>query len=340
MKKKFVTPVSRALGLALGIGALVYSKGVAGADTSSTFFESPTSASTTTAATSQSADELRTLLRQHSSTNNDQVIASALAGQLIAEQLRTNRAFLMWATNTARNSISRLLGAKLPIYGVTNISPDDIRIDAVTAMARTGVRAECSYGSLYIVVEGGTNPIVTMVKDPYHLADYLLDLPRGREPKEWSQAQSPLDKDQVDRMARAAFMVMTGRDLDSFNVQATIKTPEVLNRNVEHPEVKVTGVPGAKLISRHDNVYPFAFFSYSPPSSSYRPFSGELMQTKPGSGEFVRLFAPVGTPDAVFALAEKFLGSQSGLWEQSLLSEVRSMPEKEQAEVYRRMFAH
>ena len=284
--------------------------------------------------------KLHQVLRDYGSTNNESFMTSILVRQLIAEQLLANEGFLEWGTNAAKMAIVKFLNGDVPIYEVSNVNPDDLKIEHVTVFAKSGLHVDIRYHALQITVDGGTNLIVTMVENPYKMEDYQIDPSHRRERMDWSHAARPLDKHLVDRMARDAFAQMTARNLDEFKVTPDIQTPDILNFDVKRPDVQVTGIPGANLISSTDKVYLFAQFFYRIQGSAYCPFNGEVVQTSDGHGEFVKLFAPVGSPDAMLSLAKKFLAPQSENWDQNLLDQVRSMNTEQQGEVYRRVFSH
>jgi len=304
-------------------------------------------------ATNESTHELRKLLViDYHSTNEHDSITSLLTHQLIAERLRTNSAFLEWATNAVTSVIMRFVtNGDVPIYGTTGLTAGALQFDKVTAEAPRGLQARAMFdphptteGPLVFIVEGGVNPTIQLVQNGYRIESYQLSpeywdrAPRKIGRMDWSCAVAPLDKNQVDAMARNAFHEMTGLDLKSFNVVTKMDTEKILNTSAIHPEVTVTGNLNAKLFSPKDYVYPFATFEYSDSNFSRVPFSGEMVQSSSGRGEFVKLFAVSRNPDALFELGEKFIGQ--GTWEQNLLFEVRSMNTEERGQVYRRVFQH
>ena len=95
---------------------------------------------------------------------------------------------------------------------------------------------------------------------------------------------------------------------------------------------------GHKLFTPKDYVYPFAIFSYDDKRPIRVAFSGEMVQTSAGRGEFVNLFAVVRKTEAIFELGEEFLGK--GTWEQAILDNVHSLNTEQRGEVYRRIFQH
>lgn len=145
---------------------------------------------------------------------------------------------------------------------------------------------------------------------------------------DWSCAVTPLDKGQVDEMARKTFHAMTGMDLNRFNVQTMIET-EKLPKPTDSNYI---------ILSAKDVVYPFATFKYGDSNSVRVPFSGEMVQTGPGHGEFVSLFAVVSKTEAIYELGEKFIGH--GTWENNMVKKVNSMNTAQRSEVYRRLFVH
>jgi hypothetical protein len=292
------------------------------------------------------------LVDDYHSTNSQISISSAIAHELIAEQLRTNEAFLEWATNAVISTITQFVqNGSIPIYGASSLTADALKFRKVTADAPVGLHAEVVFdpnppveGPLAFIVEGGINPTIQLVRNGYRTETYQLDsLAQERSPRkigrmDWSCAVAPLDKGQVDEMARKAFHAMTGRDLGSLNVGTKIEVEKFLNRNAVHQDVTVTGDPGVKIFTPKDYVYPFATFKYGDVNSVRVPFSGEMVQTSPGHAEFVALLAIVGKSEAVYELGEKFLGQ--GTWERTMLDQVNAMDTEQRGEVYRRLFAH
>lgn len=282
------------------------------------------------------------LVNDYHSTNSHTAITSAIAHELIAEQLRTNQAFLEWATNVVILTITQFVqNENIPIYGSAHLTGEALRFRKVTADAPVGLHAEVVFdpdpsaeGPLAFVVEGGIHPTIQLVRNAYRTEMYQLypaALGRSRRkiaPMDWSCAVAPLDKGQVDEMARKAFHAMTGMNLDSFNVQTKIETEDFPNRTDSN----------SKIFSAKDVVYPFAIFKYGDSNSVRVPFFGEMVQTSRGHGEFVSLLAIVSKTEAVYELGEKFLGQ--GTWESNMLNQVNSMNTEQRGEVYRRLFAH
>jgi hypothetical protein len=159
---------------------------------------------------------------------------------------------------------------------------------------------------------------------------------------DWSSAVSPLDKGQVGTLVYHAFHEMTGLDLGSFQLATTkIDVQGILDSNAVHPEVSVTGNLNAKLYTPKDYRYPFAEFQYDDTTPKHEPhvaISGEMVQTSPGHGEFVKLVTLVRKTGAIFELGEEFLGQ--GTWEQSMLNNVRSLDTDQRGQVYKRIFQH
>jgi hypothetical protein len=317
----------------------------------------PSTLSAPITATNESVTELRKLLNDdyHSGDLHD-AITSALAHQLIAEQLRTNVAFLDWASNTTKSVILRFMARSgLSIYGATGLTADNLQLNKVTVNGLVGISAEAVYdpdptneGPLAIIVEGGVHPTILRVQNGFRLISYQLNPeywekgPRKIGRMDWSCAVRPLDTNQVSRLAHRAFREMTGLDLGSFHLEKSkIDVEGILNPNASHPEVTVTGNLNAKLYTPKDYLYPFAEFQYDDTSSAHPvhvTFSGEMVQTSPGRGEFVELFAVVRKTEAIFELGEEFLGQ--GTWEQAMLDNVRSLNTEQRGQVYRRIFQH
>ena len=300
----------------------------------------------------QSVVEINKLLvADYHSTNENDAITSALAHQLIAEQLRTNVAFLEWATNAAKAVIvSFIAKTDIPVYGASGLTSDALQLHKVTVNGQVGMYAEAIYdpdpaneGPLAFIVEGGIHPTLLRVQNGYRLESYQMrpelwsQSSRKIGRMDWSSAVRPLEKNQVNMLARHAFHEMTGLDLASFHVEQTKMDVEgLLNPNASHPDVTVTGNINARLYTPKDYVYPFAAFSYGGGGSVLVAFSGEMVQTSPGRGEFVDLFAVVKKTEAIFELGEKFLGQ--GTWEQAMLDNVRSLNTQERGQIYRRIF--
>ena len=292
------------------------------------------------------------LVDDYHSTNSHAAITSAIAHQLIAEQLRTNEAFLEWATNVAITTITQFVqNAGIPIYGCANLTGDTLKIQKATADAPVGLHVEAVFdpnpaveGPLEFVVEGGIHPTIQLVQNAYRTERYQLNPPTwGRSPRkippmDWSGAVAPLDNGQVDEMARKAFQAMTGMNLDSFNVQTKIDIEKFPNLNAAHADVTVASDSKINILTPKDVVYPFAIIKYGDANSVRVPFFGEMVQTSPGRGEFVSLLAIVNKSGAVLELGEKFLGQ--GTWESNMLKQVNSMNTTQRGEVYRRLFAH
>ena len=308
-------------------------------------------------ATNRSVMELRELLNDdYHSTNEYVAMTSALAHQLTAERLRTNVAFLEWATNTTKSVILHFTAKRdIPIYGVVGLSEDSLQVDKVTVNGLVGMSCEAVYdpdptneGPLAFIVEGGIHPTILRVQNGFRTISYQLHPEYWRTGRrnigrmDWSSAVRPLDERGVRELAYRAFREMTGLELDSFQLKtAMVHLPGVLNPNALHADVTTTGSLNAKLYTPEDYVYPFAEFRYddtSPTNRMHVAFSGQMVQTSPGHGEFIELFAVVGKTEAIFELAERFLGQ--GTWEQDLLETVRSLDTEQRGQVYRRIFQH
>jgi hypothetical protein len=294
------------------------------------------------------------LVDDYHSSNSHAAITSAIAHQLIAEQLRTNEVFLEWATNVAIMTITQFVqNAGIPIYGSVNLTGDNLKIQKVTADAPVGLHVEAVFdpnpaveGPLEFVVEGGVHPTIQLVQNAYRTERYQLNptttiwgkSPRNIGPMDWSRAVVPLDKGQVDEIARKSFHAMTGMNLDSLNVQTKIDIEKFPNQNAVQANEPVAGDSKIKVLTPNDVVYPFAIIRYGDANSVRVPFFAEMVQTSPGRGEFVSLLAIVNKSEAVFELGEKFLGQ--GTWESNMLKQVNSMDTEQRGEVYRRLFVH
>jgi hypothetical protein len=305
----------------------------------------------------QSIAELRNLLvADYHSTNEHDAITSALTHELIAERLRTNAVFLDWASNVTKSVILRFVtNGSIPVYGSSGLTADSLQLCKVTANGMVGMYAEAVYdpnttneGPLEFIVEGGVHPTLLRVQNSYRLVSYQLSPERWARSQrkigrmDWSGAVQPLDKEEANTLSRHAFREMTGLDLDSFHLGKTkIDSERILNPVASHPDVTVTGNLNARIYTPKDYLYPFVEFSYDdsdPMHSPFVSFSGQMVQTSPGRGEFVDLFAVVRKTEAVFELAEKFLGQ--GTWEESMLDNVHSLDTEQRGQIYRRIFQH
>ncbi|MGO8766087.1 MAG: hypothetical protein ACLQSR_13250 [Limisphaerales bacterium] len=304
--------------------------------------------------TNPALPELHTLLvDDYHSTNSHAAITSAIAHELIAEQLRTNEAFLEWATNAVISTITQFVqNVSIPIYGSAGLTGDTLKIRKVTADAPVGLHAEAVFdpnpaveGPLEFIVEGGIHPTLQLVQNAYRTERYQLNPTttawgrsrRNIGPMDWSGAVAPLDKGQVDELARKAFHAITGMNLESFNVETKIDIEKFPNPNGVHADATVATDSKIKILTPKDVVYPFAIIKYGDANSVRVPFFGEMVQTSPGRGEFVSLLAIVSKTEAVYELGEKFLGQ--GTWESNMLKQVNSMNTTQRGEVYRRLFA-
>src|SRR5215469_3641723 len=79
--------------------------------------------------------ELHTLLvDDYHSANSRTATKSAIAHELIVEQLRTNEAFLVWATNSVIMTITQFVqNGSIPIYGSSGLTRDALKFRKVTA---------------------------------------------------------------------------------------------------------------------------------------------------------------------------------------------------------------
>lgn len=285
-------------------------------------------------------------------TNFHDNITCAIAHQLIAEQLRTNDAFLNWASNAAKMTVLEFFEHQdVPVYRSAGLTAETLQIQNVTVNGLVGIYAELAYdpdpaheGSLDFLVEGGIRPTILRIENGYRMAAHQLfpgywdQCPRQIGRTDWSGATAPLDDSQINRLAQKAFYEMTGRELSSFHLQNTkIDTTGVPNPDAPQKAV-FTGNLSGKINSRNDFVYPFATFSFDDGNFFQVAFSGEMLQTTPGHGEFVELFAPMRKTEAIFELGEKFLGQ--GTWEQAMLDKVRSLNADERGQIYRRISLH
>ena len=306
-------------------------------------------------ATNQNIAEIgKLLVNDYHSTNEHDAITSALAHELIAEELRTNAVFLEWASNITKAVISHFMtNGNVPVYGSAGFTIDALQLDKVTVNGMVGMYAMATYdpdptneGPLEFIVEGGIHPTLLRVQNSYRLINYQLSperwkqSPRNIGRMDWSSAMSPLDKGQISTLAYHAFHEMTGLDLGSFQLETTkINVEGILNPNAAQHEVSVTGNLKAKLYTPKDYRYPFAEFRYDDTTPKHEPrvaFSGQIVQTSSGHGEFVELSAVVRKTEAIFELGEGFLGQ--GTWEQSMLDNVRSLDTEQRSQVYKRIF--
>lgn len=248
-----------------------------------------------------------------------------------------------------------ITNGSVPVYGAAGLTAENLQFYKVTAQAPVGLDAEAVYdphpdseGPLIFVIQGGANPTIQMVQNQYREETYQLDPelwkrnPRHIGRMDWSHAMQPLDKEQVRSLAYRAFNEMTGLDLGSFSLQKSeVSVEGIRNPDAAHPEVTITGNMNAKLYTPKDNLYPFADFRFDDDGGAHPArvaFSGEMVQTSAGHGEFVKLFAVVRKTEAIFELGEKFFGQ--GTWEQAMLDNVRSLNTEQRGQVYRRIFQH
>jgi hypothetical protein len=305
----------------------------------------------TNVVTNPEIQRLRDVVNDYHSTNHQTSFTSVITHELIAEQLKTNAAFLEWATNVAVTTIADFVkNGRVPIYGITNFSTDALQFDKVTVDSWNGLYARAYYdptptseGPLEFIVEGGVHPQITRIQNGYRMQRYQLDpslwtsAPRNLGRMDWSGATAPLNKITVKMMVEPAFDELTGMDLASLHIEPEISTPKILNKDASHPDEIVAGEnPHAKLYSSRDYVYPFATFSIN--YTNVILFEGEIVQTSAGYGEFVSITTLKRNTQALFDFGEKFLGQ--GTWEQDLLDQVNSMNSQQRGEVYRRIFKH
>jgi hypothetical protein len=298
-------------------------------------------------------ETLQEVVNDYHSTNYHASFKSAVTHELLAEQLKTNNAFLEWATNVAVTTIAQLVtNGEVPIYGTVNFSADALQFDKVTVTGWSGLYARAVYdptptqeGPLEFIVEGGVYPQITRIQNSYRMEKYQIDKslwthsPRNLGRMDWSGAVSPLDKSIVNLMLQQAFHDLTGRDLASLHLAPEMTMPKILNTAASHRSEKVAGQNShARLYSSKDYVYPFAIFSTGYNNPAYVSFEGEIVQTSPGQGKFVSLSVMQRNTEAVYDLGEKFLGHAG--WDQDMLDQVNSMSDEQRGQVYKRIFAH
>jgi hypothetical protein len=301
--------------------------------------------------TNPEIERLRDVVNDYHSTNHHTSFASVITHELIAEQLKTNAAFLEWATNVAATTIADFVkNGGVPIYGITNFSADALQFDKVTVDSWNGLFARAIYdptptleGPLEFNVEGGIHPLITRIQNGYRMEKYQLDpslwtrAPRNLGRMDWSGATAPLNKSIVKMMVEQAFHELTGMNLDTLHIGLEISTPEILNTDASHPTETVAGENAhAKLYSSKDYLYPFATFSIN--YTNVVLFEGEIVQTSAERGEFVSITTLERNTQALFDFGEKFLGN--GTWERDMLDQVNSMNKEQQREVYQRIFRH
>lgn len=260
----------------------------------------------------------------------------------IADRLNTNEAFLRWATNAVATAVFHLASSKdFHIHGADLANTNAMRIDVKATLS--GLRGEASYdpdtnsrGPVQFIIEGGTNPIVTMVQDPYGMAGYQLNpkqagsdtYPRDVARMDWSSATAPLDKAQIEDAARNAYLAMTGSPMPN-GVQVNIDVPPVTDGTVRDPSIQISGNQGATVATVNNQRYPFADFEFINSETQARVFSGEMIQSAAGTGAFVELFTTQsrsGAQNSVIDLGQEFL-SPSGDWQNEVLSKLGSTPQ-------------
>lgn len=260
----------------------------------------------------------------------------------IADRLNTNEAFLRWATNAVTTAVLHLTSSKdFHIHGADLTDTNALRIDVKATLS--GLRGEASYdpdtnsrGPVQFIIEGGTNPIATMIQDPYGMANYQLNpkqagsgtYPREVARMDWNGAAVPLDNSQVEAAARNAYLAMTGSPMPD-GVQVNIDTPPVTDGSIRDPSVQISGNQSATVATVNNQRYPFADFTFINPETQARVFSGEMCQSSAGTGEFVELFTTQSrsaVQNSVIDLGEEFL-SPNGDWENEVLTKVSSTPQ-------------
>lgn len=260
----------------------------------------------------------------------------------IADRLNTNEAFLRWATNAVATAVFHLASSKdFHIHGADLTNTNALRIDVKATLS--GLRGEASYdpdansrGPVQFIIEGGTNPIVTMVQDPYGMAGYQLNpkqagsdtYTRDVARMDWSSATAPLDKAQIEDAARNAYLAMTGSPMPD-GVQVNIDVPPVTDGTVRDPSIQISENQGATVATVNNQRYPFADFEFINSESQARVFSGEMIQSAAGTGAFVELFTTQsrsGVQNSVIDLGQEFL-SPSGDWQNEVLSKLGSTPQ-------------
>jgi len=260
----------------------------------------------------------------------------------IADRLNTNEAFLRWATNAVSTAVLHIASSKnFHIHGADLTNANALRINVKATLS--GLRGEASYdpntnsgGPVQFIIEGGTNPIVTMVQDPYGMATYQLNpkqagsdaYPREVARMDWSGASAPLDKSEIEAAARNAYLAMTGSPMPD-GLQVNIDVPPVTDGTVHDPSIQITGNQSATVATVNNQRYPFADFEFINSGTQARVFSGEMFQSAAGTGAFVELFTTQsrsGVQNSVIDLGEKFL-SPTGDWENEVLSTLGSTPQ-------------
>jgi hypothetical protein len=257
----------------------------------------------------------------------------------IADRLGTNEAFLRWATAAVSTAVCKLAqGKSAPIYGAAGLTSSNLQITASANVG--GLYAEATYerdtnsdGPICFIIEGGTNPIIGSLRNPYRMEAYQLDpkaaespfYPRKIARMDWGNAAAPLDQARVEAMAREAYIAMTGTLIPDGD-QAIIRVPAVTDWTFQDPAVQVTGKPGATVRTINNERYPFAEFEFFDPATNDRIFRGQMVQTSPGRGEIVELFTTPSTEcfqNSLIDLAQQFL---PGDWAQEVQAKFGSTP--------------
>ena len=262
----------------------------------------------------------------------------------VADRLTTNETFRRWATNAVTTAACNLASRKeFHIHGANLMNSNSLQIEVGVAIS--GLRGEAvfdsdtnSRGPITFVVEGGTNPTVTMVRDPYGMATYQLNpsqagsssYPRHVARMDWGEATSPMDTSGVEAAARAAYFAMTGAQMPD-GLQAKIDAPTITDPMVSDPSVQVTGNPNATVATVNNQRFPFVDFEFVNPASGDRILSGEMVQSSAGTGEFVELFTTqsrFSVQNSIIDLGQMFL-SPSGEWAQDVLSGLGTTSQEE-----------
>ncbi len=257
-------------------------------------------------------------------------IASYEAREIIADRLRTNEAFRLWATNQVWRAVARIMqNPKLHIYGTSNLTTNNIAVTVDTQPVGGLLAVACYYpdtnGSnlLTFNVEGGTNPVIEMIQDNNHLIDLLP--PQHWGLSDWSGATRPLDPAFIQEIAQAAYTEMSGNPLPA-NLVFHCDTGPITDRTVHDPNVIVTGSHSMTVATTANQRYPFASFGYKDPIWDGDTFSGQIIQTQSGQAEIVELFYPPWIQQSIMELASVFLSGESPDWPGEVLSEVGTTP--------------
>ena len=298
---------------------------------------------------------LRTVLAGLYMTNGTKEV-SAVARVVIGHRLRTNESFRVWGTNAVKAAIEAFAtNSEVRFIGLSPFDTNALTIQAVMLDLSRGLVGQAIYdphpdreGPTEILVVGSTNPVISMIRNAYAMQAYQIDpslvgkgtedYPRLVPRADWSGAKQALNQKDVEGLARRAFKALTGNTL-LMELASQVRTGRVIDRSMSHPEVQVTGQPGAMVYGKDAFRFPFAEFEFGEAGSAFRPFSGQLFQDAPSQGIFVKLYlVRPNDPDALFDLWRTFSPSAE-LEAKQVLTELRDLDSETRIRLMRELFS-